>query len=75
MVCDSRELKWAVNDVVKGGYGTMLTSMILSFPTSAERLAEYIHAETMKRIPSGIKLTVTIWETPDSWVEFTDEDL
>lgn len=74
MVCDFRELKWAAKDVEKGGLDHAFLNDLVDFPTSAERLAEYIHAETAKRIPEGIKLTVTIWETPDSWVEYSDED-
>jgi len=45
---------------------------ILPVSTTAERIAEYIHQETQKRLPEGISLRVTVWETPDSWVEYTD---
>jgi 6-pyruvoyltetrahydropterin/6-carboxytetrahydropterin synthase len=43
--------------------------------TTAERIAEYIHQETQKRIPSGIELEVTVWETDTSWVTYTDKDV
>ena len=43
--------------------------------TTAERIAEYIHQETKKRIPSDIELEVTVWETETSWVSYTDKDV
>ena len=45
MVCDFRELKWAGKDVEKGGMDHAYLNDLVDFPTSAERLAEYIHAE------------------------------
>lgn len=75
MVCDFRELKWAGKDVEKGGLDHAFLNDLVDFSTTAERLAEYIHNETVKRLPDGIRLTVTIWETPDSWVEYTDETI
>lgn len=75
MVCDFHELKWAGKDVEKGGFDHAVLNDILQVATSAERIAEYIHEETRKRIPAGIDLTVTVWETPDSWVEYTDKNL
>ncbi len=75
MVCDFRELKWAGRDAEKGGFDHSLLNERVPVVTTAERLAEYIHVETRKRIPGGIRLTVTVWETPDSWVEYTDDDV
>lgn len=75
MVCDFRELKWAGKDVEKGGLDHAYLNDLVEFSTTAERLAEYIHKETMKKLPDGIKLTITIWETPDSWVEYNDDTL
>ena len=43
--------------------------------TTAERIAEFIHKETKSRIPGEIELTVTVWETETSWVEYTDKDV
>ena len=75
MVCDFRELKWPARDSTKGGLDHAYLNDILPISTTAERIAEYIHQETKKRLPEGIELTVTIWETPDSWVEYTDQDV
>ena len=59
----------------KGGLDHAYLNDLVEFSTTAERLAEYIHKETIKKLPDGIKLTITIWETPDSWVEYTDDTL
>ncbi len=72
MVCDFRELKWAAKDGTKGGLDHAFLNEIVPAVTTAERIAEYIHNETKRRIPEGIELTVTVWETPTSWVEYTD---
>lgn len=72
MVCDFKELKWAAGDSKKGGLDHSYLNEVLPVNTTAERIAEYIHKETVKRIPDGIDLTVTVWETPTSWVEYTD---
>lgn len=75
MVCDFRELKWAARDVEKGGLDhTVLNEAMEANPT-AERIAEYLHKETSKRIPDNIVLKVTVWETEDCWVEYSDEDV
>jgi 6-pyruvoyltetrahydropterin/6-carboxytetrahydropterin synthase len=75
MVCDFNELKWAGKSEEKGGLDHTHLNEQLTVATTAERIAEFIHSETKKRIPEGIDLTVTIWETPTSWVEFTDQDV
>ncbi len=72
MVCDFRELKWAAADVEKRGLDHANLNDLLPGITSAERLAEFVHQETKKRIPESISLKVTVWETPNSWVEYTD---
>lgn len=72
MVCDFRELKWAAADAEKGGLDHANLNDILPGITSAERLAEFLHTETKKRIAEEISLKVTVWETPNSWVEYTD---
>lgn len=74
MVCDFRELKWAAKDAEKGGLDHSLLNEKLPISTTAERIAEYIHKETSRRIPKGIELTVTVWETENSWVEYSDND-
>lgn len=75
MVCDFKELKWAAKDSEKGGFDHGVLNDLMPVNTTAERIAEYIHQETMKRIPSDIELTVTVWETETSWVEYTDKDV
>ncbi len=72
MVCDFNELKWVGKSAEKGGLDHSLLNEQIPVATTAERLAQYIHDETKKRIPESIQLTVTVWETPTSWVEYTD---
>lgn len=72
MVCDFRELKWAAKEGAKGGLDHTHLNDIIPGLTTAERIAEYIHQETKRRIPDGIELTVTVWETPNSWVEYAE---
>jgi 6-pyruvoyltetrahydropterin/6-carboxytetrahydropterin synthase len=42
---------------------------------TAERIAEFIYKETQQRIPEDIKLNVTVWETENSWVEYTEDNV
>ncbi|MEO9885486.1 MAG: 6-carboxytetrahydropterin synthase [Balneola sp.] len=74
MVCDFKELKWAAKDADKGGLDHGFLNDLMEVNTTAERIAEYIHTETMKRIPEGIELKVIVWETDTCWVEYTDSD-
>jgi len=75
MVCDFAELKWAAKEPAEGGLDHSVLNEELPVSTTAERIAEYIHKETMKRIPDDIKLKVTVWETENSWVEYTEENV
>lgn len=75
MVCDFKELKWAAADGLKGGLDHTVLNESIPVSTTAERIAEYIHTETKKRIPAEIDLHVTVWETETSWVEYTDKDV
>jgi 6-pyruvoyltetrahydropterin/6-carboxytetrahydropterin synthase len=75
MVCDFKELKWAASDSKKGGLDHSVLNEEIPVATTAERIAEYIHKETVKRIPGNIELKVTVWETDTSWVEYTDQDV
>ncbi|PWN07056.1 6-pyruvoyl trahydropterin synthase family protein [Rhodohalobacter mucosus] len=75
MVCDFKELKWAAADGKKGGFDHAVLNETIPVATTAERIAEYIHKETKKRIPADIDLRVTVWETESSWVEYTDQDV
>lgn len=72
MVCDFNELKWAAKQSTKGGLDHGVLNDLMPVNTTAERIAEFIHKETKKRIPKQINLTVTVWETDNSWVEYTD---
>lgn len=72
MVCDFRELKWAAKDAEKGGFDHGVLNELVELNPTAERIAEYIYKETDRRIPDGIKLTITVWETENSWVEYTE---
>ena len=75
MVCDFKELKWAAKDSERGGCDHGVLNDLMQENTPAERIAEYIHQETKTRIPSGIELEVTVWETETSWVSYTDKDV
>ena len=75
MVCDFKELKWAAKDSERGGFDHGVLNVLMQENTTAERIAEYIHQETKKRIPSRIELEVTVWETETSWVSYTDKDV
>ncbi|MGN8226601.1 6-pyruvoyl trahydropterin synthase family protein [Gracilimonas sp. BCB1] len=75
MVCDFKELKWAAKDSEKGGFDHGFLNELMPENTTAERIAEFIHKETKSRIPGDIELTVTVWETETSWVEYTDKDV
>ena len=74
MVCDFRELKWPARDSEKGGLDHGHLNELMPVNTTAERIAEYIHKTTSERIPEGVELTVIVWETENSWVEYTDSD-
>ncbi|HKL17985.1 MAG TPA: 6-carboxytetrahydropterin synthase [Halalkalibaculum sp.] len=72
MVCDFRELKWASKDAEKGGFDHGVLNELMEVNPTAERIAEYIYKETDQKIPDGINLKVTVWETEKSWVEYTE---
>lgn len=71
MVCDFKELKWAAADFEKGGLDHAVLNDVMPVVTTAERIAEYLHQETIRRLPEGIELIVTVWETENNWVEYT----
>lgn len=72
MVCDFRELKWASKDARKEGLDHGVLNEQLDINPTAERIAEYIYKETAKRIPDDITLHVTVWETENCWVEYSE---
>ncbi|AEB11408.1 6-pyruvoyl trahydropterin synthase family protein [Marinithermus hydrothermalis] len=74
MVADFKTLRWAKKDVTEGGLDHAVLNEVLppEYATTAEMIAKYIHDETKRRLPEGVRLKVTVWETPTSWVEYED---
>lgn len=75
MVADFKTLRWAKQDVTKGGLDHCVLNEVLppEYETTAEMIAKYIYDETKKRVPQGVRLKVSVSETPSSWVEYEDE--
>jgi 6-pyruvoyltetrahydropterin/6-carboxytetrahydropterin synthase len=73
MVCDFKELKWAAKGAEKGGLDHSVLNEEIPVNPTAERIAEFIYKETQQRIPDDIELNITVWETENSWVEYTDD--
>lgn len=75
MVADFHTLKWAKKDVTAGGLDHCILNEVLpdGYATTAECIAVYIHDETKRRVPEGVKLKVTVWETPTSFCEYEDD--
>ncbi|HAX77078.1 MAG TPA: 6-pyruvoyl tetrahydrobiopterin synthase [Cyanobacteria bacterium UBA11372] len=75
MVADFRTLRWAKQDVTKGGLDHCILNEVLppEYETTAEMIAQYIYDQTKKRLPEGVKLKVAVSETPSSWVEYEDD--
>ena len=75
MVADFRTLRWAKQDVLKGGLDHCTLNEVLpdGYETTAEMIAQYIHEKTKTKFPDGVKLKVAVSETPNSWVEYTDD--
>ena len=75
MVCDFKELKWASKGSEKGGLDHSVLNEEMPVNPTAERIAEFIYKETKQRIPEDIELHVTVWETENSWVEYTEDNV
>lgn len=75
MVADFRTLRWAKQDVTKGGLDHCVLNEVLppEYETTAEMIAQYIYDHTKLRLPEGVKLKVGVSETPSSWVEYEDD--
>ncbi|HAA31497.1 MAG TPA: 6-pyruvoyl tetrahydrobiopterin synthase [Cyanobacteria bacterium UBA11369] len=75
MVADFRTLRWAKQDVTKGGLDHCVLNEVLppEYETTAEMIAQYIYDKTKKLLPEGVKLKVAVSETPSSWVEYEDD--
>jgi 6-pyruvoyltetrahydropterin/6-carboxytetrahydropterin synthase len=72
MVADFRSLRWAKQDMTKGGLDHSVLNEVLpeKYETTAEMIAQYIYDETKTRIPEDVQLKVVVSETPNSWVEY-----
>lgn len=69
-VCDFHTLRWAAHSAGDGGLDHCVLNERLPeglIPT-AENVAQFILEETQRRIGNGIQLSVTVWESADSWV-------
>jgi 6-pyruvoyltetrahydropterin/6-carboxytetrahydropterin synthase len=75
MVADFRTLRWAKKDVLKGGLDHCVLNEVLpeGYDTTAEMIAQYIHDKTQKELPEGVKLRVSVSETPDSWAVYEED--
>jgi len=75
MVTDFRTLRWAKQDVTKGGldHGILNEVMPAEYETTAEMIAKYIYDKTKEQLPSDVQLKVIVAETPNSWVEYSDD--
>ena len=73
MVCDFNELKWPAKGPDEGGLDHAVLNEELPVNPTAERIAEFIYKETKQRIPNGIDLKITVWETESCWVEYTED--
>ncbi len=72
MVADFRSLRWAKQDMAKGGLDHSVLNEVLpeEYETTAEMIAQYIYDETKKRVPEDVQLKIVVSETPNSWVEY-----
>ena len=75
MVADFKTLRWAKQDVSKGGLDHCVLNEVMpaEYETTAEMIAKYIYDETKRRVPVGVQLKVAVSETPNSWVEYEDD--
>jgi 6-pyruvoyltetrahydropterin/6-carboxytetrahydropterin synthase len=75
MVADFRTLRWAKQDLMKGGLDHSVLNEVLSegYETTAEMIAQYIYEKTKTQLPSDVKLKVAVSETPNSWAEYEDD--
>jgi 6-pyruvoyltetrahydropterin/6-carboxytetrahydropterin synthase len=75
MVADFRTLRWAKQDVSKGGLDHCVLNDVLppEYESTAEMIAKFIYDETKKRLPPAVQLKVAVSETPNSWAEYGDD--
>jgi 6-pyruvoyltetrahydropterin/6-carboxytetrahydropterin synthase len=75
MVADFRSLRWAKQDLLKGGLDHCVLNEVLpeGYETTAEMLAQFIYDKTKKQLPPDVSLKVAVSETPNSWAEYEDD--
>ncbi|MBW4616375.1 MAG: 6-pyruvoyl tetrahydropterin synthase family protein [Desmonostoc vinosum HA7617-LM4] len=75
MVVDFKTLRWAKQDVTKGGLDHCVLNEVMpsEYETTGDMIAKYIYDVTKKRVPSDLQLKVAMSETPNSWVEYEDD--
>lgn len=66
MVADFRSPCWAKQDLLKSGLDHSVLNEVLSkgYETTTEMIAQYIYDKTKKRLPSNVKLKVSVSKTP-----------
>lgn len=74
MVADFRTLRWAKQDMLKGGLDHCVLNEVLpeGYDTTAEMLAQFIYEKTKKQLPPEVSIKVAVSETANSWVEYED---
>lgn len=75
MVADFRTLRWAKQDITKGGldHGILNEVMPEGYETTAEMIAKFIYDQTKEKLPENVQLKVAVSETSNSWVEYEDD--
>lgn len=75
MVADFRTLRWAKQDITKGGldHGILNEIMPEGYETTAEMIAKFIYDQTKEKLPEDVQLKVAVSETSNSWVEYEDD--
>jgi len=75
MVADFRTLRWAKQDITKGGldHGILNEVMPEEYETTAEMIAKFIYDQTKKKLPEDVQLKIAVSETSNSWVEYEDD--
>ncbi len=75
MVADFRTLRWAKQDMLKGGLDHSVLNEVMpdTYAATAEMIAQYIYDKTKQQLPEAVKLKVAVSETPNSWVEYEDD--
>ena len=75
IVADFKTLRWAKQDVTKGGLDHCVLNEVLpeEYEPTAEMIAQYIYDRTKEQVPDAVRLKVAVSETPNSWVEYEED--